>query len=266
MSELIHPELSYQVRGVMLEVYNALGPQLKEAYYRDAIAIELKECGIACAREKPFEVFYRNERIGLYYVDVWVENGKLLLELKVASQIEAIHKAQAISYLKVTGADLAVVGNYGAASFEDKRLPNFLRNARGDFQWQAQMATAFEKHLYPELVDTIRQACHRVHWTLGTGFFHQVYRRAVTIELRHNGLSFDIIKHLPIAYKGHELGQQNVRLIIIEDNIALAAFAVKDTQEALQEQFKAYLRHLRLKLGIFANFYGTHPAVKYIRA
>jgi hypothetical protein len=39
MPTLVHPELSYQVRGVLLHVYNALGPMLPEAYYEAAIAL-----------------------------------------------------------------------------------------------------------------------------------------------------------------------------------------------------------------------------------
>ncbi|MCA9921037.1 MAG: hypothetical protein KC421_01630 [Anaerolineales bacterium] len=33
-----------------------------------------------------------------YFPDLWVEDGKLLIELKVAAEIENIHEAQAISY------------------------------------------------------------------------------------------------------------------------------------------------------------------------
>ncbi len=54
--ELVHPELSYQVRGVLLDVYNTLGPMLKEAYYQDAIAIGLEKRGVACEPERAFEV------------------------------------------------------------------------------------------------------------------------------------------------------------------------------------------------------------------
>ena len=120
MPELVHPELSYRVRGVLLHVYNKLGPLLKEEYYRDAIVLGLNKHGIACEPEKSFEVYYEDERVGLYYVDVWVEDGKILLELKVVPAIEPIHKAQAISYLKVTDADLAIVANYGGPSLESE--------------------------------------------------------------------------------------------------------------------------------------------------
>ena len=58
MTKLIHPKLSYQVRGVLLDVYNALGPMLKERYYRDAIVVGLEKRGITCEPEKDFEVCY----------------------------------------------------------------------------------------------------------------------------------------------------------------------------------------------------------------
>jgi len=61
MPKLVHPELSYQVRGVLFDVYNALGPMLKEEYYEDAIVLGLEKRGVACEAEKGFEVYY--ERI-----------------------------------------------------------------------------------------------------------------------------------------------------------------------------------------------------------
>ena len=125
MPKLIHPELSYIVRGALLDVFNTLGPMLKEEYYQEAIVLGLKKRGITCELEKSFEVYYGGERVGLYYVDVWIEGGKILLETKVAPAIEPLFRAQAISYLKATDADLAIVVNYGGPSLEDERLPNF---------------------------------------------------------------------------------------------------------------------------------------------
>jgi len=56
MVQLVHPELSYQVRGVLLHVYNALGPMLKEKYYEEAIAIGLEKRGIRFQTQKELEV------------------------------------------------------------------------------------------------------------------------------------------------------------------------------------------------------------------
>ncbi len=263
MHELVHPELSYQVRGVLLDVYNALGPMLKEEYYRDAIVLGMEKDGIVCQAEKGFEVYYEGERVGLYYVDIWVNGGKILLELKVGPAIEPIHKAQAISYLKVTDADLAIVVNYGGSSLDDERLPNFLRDKQPEFVWQAQPIA--QGLLYPDLVNAIQRACHCVHFTLGPGFLHQVYRRATMIEMRRSGLNYDYIKRLPVEYEGELLGYQDVRLILIEDKVLLATFALRRSDEAMAEQLKARLRHLGLRLGLLANFYDTRLVMTPVR-
>ena len=267
MVKLLHPELSYKVRGVLLDVYNVLGPMLKEVYYRDAIVLGLEKRGIACVPEKRFEVYYEAERVGLYYVDVWVDGGKILLELKVASAIESIHKAQAISYLKVTDADLAIVVNYGSSSLDDERLPNFLRDRQPEFVWHPQPVA--RDLLYPDLVNAVQRACYRVHFGLGPGFLHQVYRRATLIELRRSGLNYDYIKQLPVAYANQLLGYQDVRLVRVEGKVLLATFALGGTDGtrsmALVEQLKAHLRRVGLKLGLLANFYGTGLEITPVR-
>jgi len=263
VSKLMHAELSYEVRGVLFHVYNALGPMLKEEYCRDAIVIGLEKHRIVCEPEKVFEVYYEGERVGLYLVDVWIENGKILLEIKVALAIERIHKAQAISYLKVTDADLAFVVNFGGPSLEIERLPNFLRDKQPEFVWQPRPIA--EGLLYPDLVNVIQRACHRVHFTLGPGFLHQVYRRATMIELPRSALSYDYIKQLPVEYEGQLLGYQDVRLILVEDRVLLATFALRQTEDVMAEQLKARLRQLGLKLGLLANFYGTRLTITPVR-
>jgi len=263
MAKPVHPELSYQVRGVLLDVYNTLGPMLKEEYYRNAIVLGLDKRGVVCRPEKDFEGYYEGERVGLYFVDVWIDGGKILLEIKVALAIEPIHKAQAISYLKVTDADLAIVVNYGGLSLEDERLPNFLRDKRPAFVWQAQPVA--QGLLYPDLINAIQHTCHRVHFTLGPGFLHQVYRRATMIELRRSGLSYNYIKRLPVEYEGQLLGYQDVRLILVEGKVLLATFALRRTDDTMAEQLKAHLRRLGLKLGLMANFYDIRLAITPVR-
>ena len=56
MTDLIHAELSYAVRGVLSNVYNSLGPMLKEEFYERAIAIGLDKRGIRCETQKQFEL------------------------------------------------------------------------------------------------------------------------------------------------------------------------------------------------------------------
>jgi GxxExxY protein len=263
MPQLIHPELSYAVRGVLLNVYNSLGPMLKEKFYEQAIAIGLEKRGLRCETQKKFEVYYEGEQVGFYFVDVWIEGGKILLELKVAPQIEPFHRGQAIAYLKVTDADLAIVANFGGSSLQDERLPNFVRDRQVEFIWQTQPSA--EDWLYPDLAEQILRACHRVHFILGPGFLHQVYRRAAMVELRRSQLNYRYIKHLPVQYDGQVLGEQEARLILVEDKVLLVVYALRDADESLAEQLKTRLRRLDVRLGLLANFHDTRLSVTPVR-
>ena len=255
MPKIIHKELSYKVRGVLLNVHNTLGPNLPEHFYRDAAAFDLETEDVRCETEKVFEVYYRGVRVGFYLVDIWVEDGKIILEIKVAPEILPLHLAQAISYLKVTDADLAIVVSFGAGSLLDKRLPNFLRDKVVSFEWQERPVA--ECMLYPALTNHLFEVLHRVHFELGPGFLHQVYRRATMVELEHQGFSYDYIKQVPVYYQDHYLGPQPARLISVDGKVLLATVAVKQADKAMQEQLKARLRHLGFRLGLLANFHGT---------
>lgn len=263
MPKIIHKKLSYKVRGVLLNVHNTLGPNLPERFYRDATAYGLEVEDIQCDTEKSFEVYYRDVRVGLYFVDIWIENGKVILELKVAPEILPLHKAQAISYLKVTDADLAIVVSFGASSLLDERLPNFLRDKVVNFEWEERPIA--DDLLYPELTNRLFEVLHRVHFELGPGFLHQVYRRATMVELERQGFSYDYIKRVPIYYQGHYLGPQPARLISVDGKVLLATVAVKQADKAMQEQLKARLRHLDFRLGLLANFHGTALQVIPVR-
>lgn len=263
MTELIHGDLTYRIRGVLFDVHNKLKPMLPEKFYEDATAIGLEKVYIQCKTQKAFEVFYEGVRVGLYFVDVWVERGKVILELKVAPCITPLHKAQAISYLKVTNADLALVVNFGAPSLEVERLPNFVRDKPVEFHWQPSANT--EGLLYPELTDEVLHALHRVHYILGPGFLSQVYRRATMVEFDRSNVSYQYIKRLPVSYEGHLLGYQDARLILVNEKVLVAAFALSSITDPLLEQFKACLQQLGVKFGFLANFHGTALEVAPVR-
>jgi GxxExxY protein len=258
MSQLIHKELTYIVRGVLFDVYNKLGPKLPENFYQKAITYGLREQGITCEPEKPFEVIYRNLSAGTYYLDHWLEKGKLILEIKVAPKIMPIHQAQTISYLKVTNADLAIIANFGAKSLQDQRLPNFIRDKTANFHWQPQPLNA----LYPELTNRILENLHKVHFTLGPGFIHRVYRKAVMIELQYQGIGYEYIKKIQFYYKNYYIDVQEAQVIKIENKVLLGVFAVETTDDVMKEVMKARMKRLGAKVGFLANFHGEELQVE----
>jgi hypothetical protein len=70
---------------------------------------------------------------------------------------------------------------------------------------------------------------------------------------------------LPIEYENQLIGYQDVRLILVEDKVLLAVFALRMNDETLIEQIKAHLRRMSITLGLLANFYGTELAMTMVR-
>jgi GxxExxY protein len=76
---LVYEELSYQIRGVLYEVYNTLGPGFREETYKLAVINELRRQGKTVAREVEFEISYKGAVIDIYRADIVVD-GKVILE------------------------------------------------------------------------------------------------------------------------------------------------------------------------------------------
>jgi len=108
-------KLSKEIIGCAIEVHRSLGPGLLESAYEECLCHELKLQKINFFRQKPLPVVYKNKKLDCgYKLDVVVEN-KIILELKACKQIEAIHKAQLLTYLKLSGLSLELLLNFNTA-------------------------------------------------------------------------------------------------------------------------------------------------------
>lgn len=235
---------------------------LPEKFYQQAITHGLTQQGIICEPEKQFEITYRDQSAGKHYIDHYLENGKIILEIKVIPTVQSIHQAQTISYLKLTNADLAIIVNFGTTSLQDQRLPNFVSHKNVDFQWQPQ--SLVKNILFPELTNIILKILHQVHFALGPGFIHRTYRKAVMIELQYQEIAYEHIREIPIYYNNIFLGQQETQLIKIENQILLGVFAVKKIDEIMFASMKIRMKRLGIEVGFLANFYGEQLVVERV--
>jgi len=118
---LIEKELSYTIMQAAFEVHNTLGPGFPEKIYEEAMARELSTRGVEIERQKQVIVYYKGEPLGEFFLDN-VANKRVILEYKAVSEIARIHEQQALSYLKVTGLELAIVINFGAGRVQSSRV------------------------------------------------------------------------------------------------------------------------------------------------
>jgi len=108
----IESALSRQIIACGIAVHRALGPGLLESVYRACLVHELDAQGLHARCEVPIPVRYGNVDIETSYrADVIVEDT-ILLELKAADQILAIHEAQILTYLKLSKLRVGLLLNF----------------------------------------------------------------------------------------------------------------------------------------------------------
>ena len=105
-------DLTYKIIGSVYEVHSELGPGLLESTYEVCLEYELLKCGLYVERQKALPVVYNEIRLDAgYRIDLLV-NGQIILELKSVDDIAPIHKAQLMTYLKLSGMKLGLLLNF----------------------------------------------------------------------------------------------------------------------------------------------------------
>jgi len=105
-------DLTGEVIGAAIEVHKHLGPGLLESAYEECLCHELRLMEIVYQRQKPLAINYKQVRLDCgYRLDLVVEE-KVILELKSCERIEDIHKAQLLTYLKLSGLQVGLILNF----------------------------------------------------------------------------------------------------------------------------------------------------------
>ena len=118
---LEHKEITEKIIGAAFEVYNHLGYGFLEKVYRNAMQVELGIRGVSHAVEAEIEVRFKNQLVGQYFADLFVE-GSVIVELKVAKTYNSSDEAQLLNELKATGVKVGLLINFGKEKVEFKRL------------------------------------------------------------------------------------------------------------------------------------------------
>ena len=135
MTELKYKDITEKIIGASFEVHKFLGngfqaclpkgssARRQEVIYQRALAWEFSQAGLSFAREIEQEIFYKElvEPIGTRRADFVVE-GKVLVELKAVIELEDVHLAQILNYLKAYKLEVGLLINFGSKSLTFKRL------------------------------------------------------------------------------------------------------------------------------------------------
>jgi len=104
--------LTERIIGAAIEVHKALGPGLLESAYETCLAYELVKRGLKIERQKPLPLAYDGVQLDCAYRMDLVVEGAVVIEVKSIAQLERVHEAQMISYLKLSGLKVGLIVNF----------------------------------------------------------------------------------------------------------------------------------------------------------
>ncbi len=104
--------LTERIIGAAIEVHRHLGPGLLESTYERCLMYELGKCGLRVEQQKLLPLVYKELRVDNgYRLDLLVEE-QVIVELKAVEAIDSVHKAQILSYLKLSGCRVGLLMNF----------------------------------------------------------------------------------------------------------------------------------------------------------
>jgi len=122
-TDLLYPELSYQIVGVLFTVSNEMGYGYQEKYYQRATRDKLAELGLKFREQVPAKIIFQGNKIGVYFLDFVIED-KIALEIKRRDKFSRSDVDQLYAYLKTTGLKLGILATFTRRGLEFKRIVN----------------------------------------------------------------------------------------------------------------------------------------------
>ena len=111
--------ITESIIGAAIDVHRALGPGLLESAYEVCLAFEVAQRGLKVEQQKPLPVVYRQVKLDCgYRLDLLVEDS-VIVEIKAIDSLAAIHQAQLLSYLKLSGCKLGLLINFNVKVLKD---------------------------------------------------------------------------------------------------------------------------------------------------
>lgn len=105
-------QITREILGCAFDVHTELGPGLLESAYEHALAFELRNKDFEIEVQKALPLVYKGNKLDCgYRIDILVQK-KVIIEIKAVDKIHDIHKAQILSYMKLSNIDYGLLINF----------------------------------------------------------------------------------------------------------------------------------------------------------
>lgn len=119
-------EIAKIIVNATYKIHFELGPGLLELAYEACLAYELKEAGLQVNSQVKLPLVYRSVYLECgYRIDLLIEE-KVIVEIKAIQELNSVHMAQLITYLKLTNCKLGLLINFNVSKIKNgiKRVIN----------------------------------------------------------------------------------------------------------------------------------------------
>ena len=119
-------QITGEIVDAAMKVHTALGPGLLESAYEACLLHELRKRGLKTDSQLELPVVYDGIHLDVgYRIDLLVEDT-VIVELKAVTEIQPIHEAQLLSYLKLSHKKIGLLINFHVHRLKDgiRRMAN----------------------------------------------------------------------------------------------------------------------------------------------
>jgi len=112
-------QITEKIIGSAIEVHKQLGPGLLESAYEECLFYELINSGLNVKKQLALPLVYKEIKLDTgYRIDLMVEN-QIIVEIKSVDAIAEIHKAQLMTYMKLSNVKVGLLINFNVTRLKD---------------------------------------------------------------------------------------------------------------------------------------------------
>lgn len=112
MDMLIHAGITDHIIGAAIKVHAELGPGLLESAYSACLAHEFQRSGLRYEPQVRLPVVYRGMHVDAGYRLDFIVEDTVIVELKAVEVVIPLHRAQLLSYLRLSGLSVGLLLNF----------------------------------------------------------------------------------------------------------------------------------------------------------
>jgi GxxExxY protein len=111
--------LTDQIIGCAIEVHKTIGPGLLESAYEACLLKELSDVGLRVLTQVPIKVDYKGTKIDCAFRADMIVEDEVLIELKSVTEVNPVHQAQLLTYMKLSKIRKGLLMNFNVALLKD---------------------------------------------------------------------------------------------------------------------------------------------------